>query len=331
MNHVEQSNLQDLPVFDSFSSLITAFEKKSISKEVRALSVIKSWPTVLSISFDWTIIAAIGFLNTHYFYWPLYIVSVLFIGCRQHALAIIVHDAAHSRLFKNQKINDLVSNLFCAYPLFIRTETYRENHLKHHQFLNSENDPDWTRKRGLKEWTFPTSRLGFISSLLLETLGKGIFTNLSRFMRFGSSSNQEKATRKSVPLRIIYYIILICCVSVNRMWPTVILFWLVPAFTVLPALLRLRSVAEHFGLSQHNELTSSRNVCASIIERTLFAPHFVGYHLAHHLYPSVPFYNLKKLHQFLMVIESYRSQAHLNSYYLLKTENSVLYDVTKAS
>ena len=79
----------------------------------------------------------------------------------------------------------------------------------------------------------------------------------------------------------------------------------------------IRSVAEHFGeLAYDDLLSSTRSVKANLLERFFIAPHQVGYHLEHHLYPGVPFYNLPKLHQLLMSVSDYSSKAHITHGYL---------------
>ncbi len=47
------------------------------------------------------------------------------------------------------------------------------------------------------------------------------------------------------------------------------------------------------------------------LERILVAPLNVGYHLEHHLYPSVPFYRLEELHRRLMRVDVFRNQARI--------------------
>lgn len=79
----------------------------------------------------------------------------------------------------------------------------------------------------------------------------------------------------------------------------------------------IRSVAEHFGeLAYEDELSSSRTVQPNWLEKILIAPHQEGYHLEHHLYPGVPFYNLPKLHLLLMQTKVYQDKAHITKGYL---------------
>ena len=57
-------------------------------------------------------------------------------------MAVLVHDGAHNLLFSNPKINDFISQWFCAYPVFQDNRVYRPYHLKHHRFTETELDPD---------------------------------------------------------------------------------------------------------------------------------------------------------------------------------------------
>jgi fatty acid desaturase len=64
---------------------------------------------------DWLLIflaIAIG-LN----FWYLIPVSIFIIGNRQHALAILGHDATHKLVSKNNRINYMLGNFLCYAPL----------------------------------------------------------------------------------------------------------------------------------------------------------------------------------------------------------------------
>jgi fatty acid desaturase len=75
-------------------------------------------------------------------------------------------------------------------------------------------------------------------------------------------------------------------------------------------------VAEHFGSMDYSEeLGSTRTVIPFFWERAIFAPHNVNFHLEHHLYPSVPFYNLPALHHVAMRNPAFAQHAHLTKGY----------------
>ena len=65
-----------------------------------------------------------------------------------------MHDAAHYRGYANRQLNDFVGEIL-ALPTSASMAGYRNSHFAHHRELNSENDPDWQRNVGLKEYEFP--------------------------------------------------------------------------------------------------------------------------------------------------------------------------------
>ena len=276
--------------------------------------------------FNWLIILASIYLCLQFPSIGLYIFTVIIIGARMHALAILMHDATHYRFLKNRKWNDVLTNYFIMYPIFSSIETYRRNHLAHHQNLNTEEDPDWVAKLGKRGFTFPQSKQEFL--LLLGSyliLYQGIMDALWFFKRFGSDVG--KRVKKPEPLlpKIIFYALLFSALTFFGVWKYYLLFWIVPYLSTFFMFQYIRSVSEHFGgLTYDNLLTSTRTVKSSLLERFFIAPHHVGYHLEHHLYPGVPYYNLPKLHRLLMEETDYQDKAHITTGYV----NGLFYELS---
>ena len=67
---------------------------------------------------------------------------------------------------------------------------------------------------------------------------------------------------------------------------------------MVQAIRRLRAISEHGATTDFSSpLTAARtNLCPAWLEWLLF-PHHVNYHIEHHLYASVPHYNLPRLHR----------------------------------
>ncbi len=278
----------------------------------------KSYKHALGIAFNWSIIIGMIFLCEAYFHPAMYVLAVIVVGARMHALAILMHDAAHYRFLKNRRLNDLLTNWLIMYPLFSDLATYRQNHLRHHRHLNTEDDPDWVNKLGKKEFSFPKSKREFIATVLSYfLLYKGIKDAIWFLRRFNAPTKQASQKKKPDYKRLAFYLVLIVVLSLAGAWKYFALYWVIPYFSTFFMLQYIRSVAEHFGeLAYDHLLSSTRTVKATPIERFLIAPHNVGYHLEHHLYPGVPYYNLPKLHQLLMKTEDYKDKAHITKGYL---------------
>ncbi len=75
-----------------------------------------------------------AFLCETYFHWSIYIITVVFIGARYLALGLLMHESVHGLISKNKRINDLVGEVFCAWPVIVSMKSYKVKHLKHHQY-----------------------------------------------------------------------------------------------------------------------------------------------------------------------------------------------------
>lgn len=94
-----------------------------------------------------------------------------------------------------------------------------------------------------------------------------------------------------------------------------VLYWVVPFVTWFQFINRIRTIAEHNAVKK-NALIGTRTTIATWFDK-LFIVGFnhPNYHIEHHLYPSVPFYNLPKLHKLLIKDETFKSRAHITAGY----------------
>jgi fatty acid desaturase len=77
-----------------------------------------------------------------------------------------------------------------------------------------------------------------------------------------------------------------------------LVLWMLPLFTVVQAILRLRAIAEHGATTDFSSpLTAARTNTGPAWLQWLIFPHHVNYHIEHHLYASVPHYHLPRLHR----------------------------------
>lgn len=333
------STLED---FESQSDVVFAREeavarglRKKFALEVKEMSKLRPWKSVLALVFDWAVVVGAIILCEMWFNPLSYLLAATIIAGRQHALLVLAHDAAHFRISSHSLINDFMSDFFAAIPAFFDTKMYRLHHAKHHRFLNTDNDPDWSRKRGRPEWQFPISKM-----FILKTYPKFIIFNgaaewmtLSLFFSGILPLNTifKGDQRKQFLKRVVYFGIAAAIFTYMGVWKEFFMYWVVPLLFVFPSFQRVRSVAEHFGLKCDHELNSSRNVLAPWYETMFFAPHSVNYHLTHHIFPGVPFYNLKRLNKLMMTDTEYRKLAHQNLSYVVPSAYPLTQDLLSES
>ena len=241
---------------------------------------------------------------------PVTILIALFvIGGRQLGCAIVMHEAAHRSFLSNREWNDRIGNWFGAYPTWSDVLPYRGYHLTHHAKTGTDADPDVSLTR-----PFPISRQSFKRKIWRDLSGRTGWQQLvgtfKRDMGIGNARTQRNqglkegekpdvGWHKLIPVVVSNSVILGTPALFGR--PELYLLWAVALLTTFRLALRIRSIAEHAITGPANDpLRNTRTTLVSGLERLLFAPNFVNYHLEHHLLMTVPHYNLPKMHKLLL-------------------------------
>lgn len=307
----------------------------AIVMEVRRLSVLVPWRSVAAIAWQWAWIGTAAGLAVWADHWAAYGAAMVVIATRQHALATLMHEGAHWRLHPDRGLNDLLSDLFCAYPIGISTALYRSFHFDHHRYTKTDRDPEVQDMKLDADWQWPKSKRELAIVLAKDVLG----INFPKTMRiinlwspyprlFKPAANgfrgREKATFALFALALLSFLF------ATRAWLPFLLLWQLPLMTLFGAIFRVRALGEHACLAHDHELTSTRTTQATPWERFLVAPCNIHYHLEHHLFPSVPFYNLPALHEFLEGRPEYRDRAHVTHAGYFDTSDGVFAEVTRS-
>jgi len=287
---------------------------------VRRLSALSSWRSFGHIALDWVQMIVAAAICWQVLQWnlyagiPVYLLTIIFIGSRQHALSILMHEGSHYRLMKNRLANDFFAELFTAWPMNISMRNYREHHFPHHRSPNTDADPDWRLRSRDESWEFPKTIRGLATMFLLDFCGLRVVDQYRSFGRYAFPENRKRDWIDLV--RQVFNVSVVVSLTYFGLWIPYLLLWIVPTLTWLKVALRMRTIAEHYALDYGHMYRQTRTTHANGIERILIAPHNIGYHLDHHLYPSVPFYNLRALHEELLKTDEFRNQAHITQGYV---------------
>jgi fatty acid desaturase len=283
------------------------FRKELPREVVLRLTRRSGWRASAAVLHDVAVIAAA--IAVALYYWPqpfVILISILVIGTRQHALFVIAHDAAHYLLYDNRRLNDAVGRA-CAMVQGLSMRTYRVIHRLHHNNLYGELDPDTALHGG-----YPRGRAYLIKKLLKDLSGLTAWKTYAYFL--GGAPALNTATNVAVrPLDdtsaklrsearrdrnavIAFHLALLALFAWSGYLLHYVVLWILPLVTVVQAILRLRAIAEHGATTDFSSpLTAARtNVAPAWLEWLIF-PHSVNYHIEHHLYASVPHYNLRAL------------------------------------
>jgi fatty acid desaturase len=267
--------------------------------EVRALSQISPLRSTLSLVKTAALVVACLFAAVRWPH-PLVVAAALVgIAGAQHGLAVLAHEAGHFRSYRTRWLNDLVGKI-CATPLGISMLTYRMIHNVHHHHLYEPVDPDLPLMAG-----YPRGRLYLIRKLLKDLAG---ITVIKNYAYFSGKPNGQRLPDTSATVRraaardrriVLFANIAFVLLSIEfGFWRQYLLLWVLPAVTLLQAILRFRAILEHGAVADTS--TPLRAARTNFVPRYLYwvlFPHDVHYHIEHHLYPSIPHYRLAECHR----------------------------------
>jgi fatty acid desaturase len=301
-----------------------AHSDESIRIALDDLSNIDGLRNSFSIFLQWSVISISAGTAILLDGWWGYAIAILVIASRQHALGVLFHEASHYRLYRRRWLNDLVSDLFCALPSSILTSRYRFEHLRHHAAPNTEADPYWrVFQRNPLCWRWPKRRSQAVRVLICDALGINTPRALLEFWPWFPWPNHFSTSTLPPPLSLrerlityFFYSSLLFSLFYFHIWLEFLLLWILPFSTVTQALLRIRAISEHFGLAVVSGPDATRHIDANWLESLIISPLNINFHLAHHMFPSVTWYNLPKLNQMLFANQAFAANARRTPSYL---------------
>ena len=245
--------------------------------ELRDLRKKSDLKAAASFAFTWALIAgafAIAIV------WPnplTILLGIIILGGRLLALGVM-----------NHKVDEFVGHWLCGAPLNTSLHAYRTYHLKHHKYAGTPDDPDIGFVKN-----YPVSKESLKRKFLRDLTGQtGYRDTLRKIKNFRLSKNWPWLT---------FHVLLLGALTLAGA-PWAYLMWWAAELTVYPAIVRLRQIGEHGTAQDRTSLDARLNTGTTVApfwQRVFIAPNDVNYHLEHHMFASIPPYNLGKLHRLL--------------------------------
>jgi fatty acid desaturase len=221
-----------------------------------------------------------------------WVVAFVLMGPAFARFAIISHEGAHKLLFTNKRWNDFVGRWLLSYPAFVPFDGYRRGHFAHHKDEFGPNEPDLNLYNG-----YPITADSFWRKMKRDAFGNSGWKSLKGLLlAFRSPTARPFAVR----IAAAQVGVLAVLTAIGR--PELYLFlWLAPWLTVWRVINRLRSIAEHGGMTRSpDRRLTTHHVRQSWPARFVMVPFNTGWHLAHHVDMGVPWRNLPRLHELLV-------------------------------
>ncbi|MET0281401.1 MAG: fatty acid desaturase [Steroidobacteraceae bacterium] len=222
---------------------------------------------------------------------PLLCLLYLAIGYLWMGMVTFMHDALHGTLFRSRALN-WAFGILCMLPIFATFIGFREDHIEHHRHNRSSKDPDafTMGKRGFGDFVlfYAYAAIGGVLSFIH-------FNFIYPFQKFGPRLWSIQLFELGLKA-IVYWLVLAWAASHDNLGKALEV-WLWPVF-VLSLLNSMRFIAEHYGTPwNQGQLAGTRTLISNPVNA--FFWNNINWHIGHHVYPSVPWYNLVELHRLM--------------------------------
>ncbi len=259
------------------------------------LSERSRWRGLWLVAHCWGVVALAMLVGAR---WPLLIpLCAVVVGTRQLGLFILMHDAAHGLLHPNRRLIDWVGHWLCASTL----REYRPYHLQHHRYVQQAEDPDLVLSA-----PFPISRASLWRKLWRDLSGQTFYKQriAPLFQRAAAGGSALQRNAQEVARDRQFWLanaLGFAVFAAAGWWWLWLALWAWPMVCWLPAVTRVRNIAEHalVGVDQPDPLRQARTTKAGWVERALVAPYWVNFHAEHHLFTNLPCWQLPKAHALL--------------------------------
>ena len=189
-------------------------------------------------------------------------------------------------------MNDLFSDVFIFGPIGAIIRINKRNHLKHHKHLSTVNDPDRYKQTCLGKETK--------NGLFMFLLGIQTFIQTVSNVMLNKGSNKERIPETKYKIRDIiillgWQLVLIGGLTYFIGWWAYPLLWVTPFYLFCFLMDNFRTFAEHSHPESDSKADSHRLITylPNSIEKFFFAPMNMHFHAVHHLWISIPYYNLE--------------------------------------
>lgn len=241
--------------------------------------------------------------------WPIRAAGIVLIGISIQAMAILMHEALHRNLFRNRPW-DRWAAFALGVPAFFSGTAYAVIHLNHHRHTRRPQDQDEIANRCRTTKQF---HILLYVRYLFGTLLYFLVVPM-KALALATPDLRRRITGEYAAMFGIYVALIVTSVAAGHgEW--LVWYWLLPVGIAI-LLSNVRGNAEHIGTGMDGVMTRSRTITSNPLVSFLMCN--LNYHLEHHLYPGIPWYNLPRAHRLLRASYA-KAEAHVERSYIRYT------------
>lgn len=242
-------------------------------------------------------------LITSAWQWVLLVPLYLLAAASLHGISLFTHEAVHGTLCRNRVLNDVLGAA-CAIPVLQNCSAYRVLHLRHHDHLGEEGDPD--HYANYTRWSWMVFGMNWARLMV----GYPVYILAIPVLGFRHGTAKARCGILAEALATALIIAAIVISPMPMAW--IVQAWVIPMLFI-NTFVNIRGMSQHT-LLEHadDEIEGTRSILTIPLVRFFMCNE--NYHLEHHLYPGVPWHHLPQVHQALKEELTERGAPYIRSY-----------------
>jgi fatty acid desaturase len=245
---------------------------------------------------------AAGVAIVHFDRWYLWLPCALVAGFAVFDFTVLLHEVVHRAVLTQSSDGAYrVLGLLYAVPSGISASQFTKWHLDHHAGLGSnEEDPK-------RHWLSPKRNKRWLKALYFTPALFPIYFRAAA----RETGSYEPALRRRIAAErwatIAFQLGVLVAIALIGGWFVAFKLYVVPVFFVFPVAFALNRLGQHYDIDPSDPAQWSTLMKGSWFWDAVYL--FSNYHLEHHYFPGVPFYNLPRLQKLLASFYAKRGMA----------------------
>ena len=261
--------------------------------ELRRLHQKRPWLHALLAFANFAVLIVAGIAIVHFGRWYFWLPCALVAGFAVFDFTVLLHEVVHRAVLPQSSEGAYrVLGLLYAVPSGISASQFTKWHLDHHAGLGSyEDDPK-------RHYLSPKRNARWLKALY--------FTPALFPIYFRAAAQETRAYDAALQRRIAlerwatiaFQLGVFAAIALVGGWFIAWKLYVVPVFFVFPIAFALNRLGQHYDIDPADPAQWSTLMKGSWFWDAVYL--FSNYHLEHHYFPGVPFYNLPRLQKLLV-------------------------------
>jgi len=227
--------------------------------------------------------------------WVVWVPAAIFLGFLIFSFTVLLHEVVHRSVFRRRegRANRLLAWLYAA-PSGLSPSQFERWHLDHHAELGTEEkDP----------------KRHYLTPKVVRRWFKALYFTPALFPIYFRAAGREAASyptalrarlRRERAVVVLLHLAAMAALYLGWGWTGLLAAYVVPVFFVFPIAFTVNRLGQHYDITPEDPAAWGTVIRPHPVWNFLFL--WSSFHIEHHYFPGVPFYNLPALHRELQPI-----------------------------